>query len=334
MLRRSTARAIALLVCAGLGLIGIESASGLTASASPSTSSPTLHVQYASAAGTTFAFAQLGSGPALILLNGTGSPMNEWDPALLAALARSHRVTVFDYPGIGLSARAPSKWTFSNAADWVAAFAKVLSPKAPVDVVGWSMGGFIAQQLAIRHPEVVRQLILAATNPGGPQAKLGPRWVQQLDSASQESDKAYLQTNYPHSTDAQAAGRAFLHRLSTAVESGAYPPEQVPAATYRAMVAAEDPWLRSEANSRALRTLSIPTLVITGASDVVTPAANSRLLARIMPGARLVLVPGAGHSFLFQNPQRTARTFDAFLAASPVEVVRQPSGLHCRLNHR
>lgn len=314
MLRSSVNRALAAVGTAAMLTAGLASPSLGEAHARSATSSAVLHVQIASVANTTFAYAELGTGPPLLLLNGTGSPMNEWDPVLLGQLSTSHRVIVFDYPGLGLSGPAPSVWRFSDAADWIAEFARVVSPNAPVDLMGWSMGGFISQQFAIRHPEQVRKLVLAGTNAGGPMAILGPEWVQALDSEPQGGDHAYLRTNYPHSRAAQSAGRSFLDRLARAVDSGAYPVERVPNATHQAMVAAEDPWLRSNANLRALKAVRVAALVITGIFDVVTPAENSRLIARRMPAAQLVLVPGAGHSFLFQNPVSTARTVNQFLA--------------------
>ena len=268
-----------------------------------------LEVQQARVAGTTIAYADLGDGPTLVLLNGTASPMNEWDPALLGALAENHHVIVLDYPGLGLSGPAPARWTFPRGADWIAEFLSAVAPDEAVDVLGWSMGGFIAQQLAQRHPEHVRRLVLAATNPGGEATVLGPDWVQQADSDGDLHD--YLLTNYPRGR--RAAGQRFLDRLDAAISSGAYPRETVPARTARAMVRAEDPWLRSDANIAGLPGVSAPTLVITGADDVITPLINSRRIARAIPDARLVLVPDSGHSFLFQQPRRTARTVHAFL---------------------
>lgn len=284
--------------------------------AAPNSDDVRLHVQYSKAAGTTIAYAELGAGSPLLMLNGTGSPMNEWDPALLAELQLSHRVIVFDYPGLGLSGPAPAQWTFPHAADWIAQFAATVAPGESIDVLGWSMGGFIAQQFAVRHPDQVGSLVLAATNPGGPQTQLGPKWVQRLDSASDVSEQAYLKTNYPQVPLAQAAGRAFLSRIERAIQSGAYPVERVPNATYEAMVDAEDAWLRSSANLHALGSLSLSVLVMTGETDVVTPASNSRLMAKTIPHAQLVLVPRAGHSFVFQSPVRAARTIDKFLTGA------------------
>lgn len=284
----------------------------LAAAPARAATGPLLDVRRIQVAGTTIAYAELGTGKPLVLLNGTASPMNEWDPLLLQSLAAHHRVIVIDYPGLGLSGPSPARWTFPRAADWIAEFIGAVAPEGRADVLGWSMGGFIAQQLAHRHLERVDHLILAATNPGGDAAVLGPEWVQQADSGGDLSD--YLLTNYPPGR--RAAGQRFLDRLDSAIASGAYPEETVPDGTARAMVRAEDPWLRSEANLRGLRSIGTPTLVITGAEDVITPPVNSRRIARAIAGARLLLVPDAGHSFLFQEPRRTARTLHAFLTDS------------------
>lgn len=272
-----------------------------------------LDVQTIRAAGTTFAWAELGSGSPLLLLNGTASPMNEWDPAFLAELATQHRVIIFDYPGLGASGEAPSTWNFDSAADWVSDFLSQVSPGAPVDLLGWSMGGFIAQRLAVRHPTDVRALVLAGTNPGGSQAVLGPQWAQDIDSNS-SSDADYLRTNYPDGE--RAAGQRFLQRLTEAIDSGAYPESETPDATRDAMVAAEDPWLESDANTGDLRRIAVPTLVITGSQDIITPPINSRRLAGLIPGAQLVLVPNAGHSFVFQEPATVAALITDFLTST------------------
>lgn len=303
-------RALAVTLCLTGALLAPAGAEAVVDAA------PVLHVRTIAAAGTTFAYAELGAGAPLLLLNGTASPMNEWDPALLEGLSRHARVIVIDYPGLGLSGPAPGTWTFDAAAGWIAAFLDQRLPGRTVDVLGWSMGGFIAQRLAVDHPALVRRLVLAGTNPGGSQAVLGPAWVQRADSAAEESAAAYLATNYPRTRTAQAAGRAFLGRLSAAVRSGAYPQEEVPARTQRAMVAAEAPWLRSDANAHDLASIGARSLVITGAQDVITPPVNSRRIAALMPNATLALVPASGHSFLFQDPAAVAARVHAFLTGA------------------
>jgi len=308
------ARALGIVCAAAVTLVSFACmAPQAAATDSPSWRSVRLNVQIARVAGTTIAWAEVGAGSPLVLLNGTASPMNEWDPAFLVGLAAQHRVIVFDYPGLGDSGRAPSAWNFDAASDWVSEFLSQVSPGSPVDVLGWSMGGFIAQRLVVRHPANVRALVLAATNPGGSQAVLGPQWVQDIDSSS-SSDADYLRTNYPAS--GRAAGKRFLDRLNAAVDSGAYPEVDTPDATLEAMVAAEDPWLASDVNLRDLRTITKPTFVITGRQDLITPALNSTRIAAAIPSARLVLVPNAGHSFVFQQPASVTAMINAFLASA------------------
>ncbi len=257
------------------------------------------------------AWAQLGSGPPLLLLNGTASPMSQWDPAFLAALAERRRVIVFDYPGLGASTARLAP-TFAGMADQISKFLKEIGV-ASTEILGWSMGGFIAQQLLARDPQTVVGAVLVGTNPGGPATTLGPRWVQRADSDPEAGIATYLRTNYPPQECAQDAGRAFLDRLEAAMQAGRYPEDVVPEKTYDTMVAAEDPWLRSPKNMMGLAGVDKPVLVMVGSQDVVTPPANSRLIAAAVPGSRLTMVDGAGHSALFQDPAGTARLVTDFL---------------------
>lgn len=245
------------------------------------------------------AWYERGSGPPLLMAIGTGSTMAEWDPALLARLARGRRLILFDYPGIGRSSRLrDGRTSFASLADSAAAFLRAIGV-ARADVLGWSMGGFVAQQLAIRHPEAVRRLVLAGTNPGGDEAVLGPEEDQETDSDPDPSEDAVLRVLYPRTAAGQAEGRAFLRRLDESSETGEIPDDfDVPAATVRAQVAAEDPWLRSNANAQALTRLAAPTLVTAGRVDPVTPPVNARRIAARIPGAELRIYPGA-HGFLF-----------------------------------
>ena len=285
----------------------------MPATASAGETTVRLDVRRTTVEGLVTAYAQVGhgSGRPLMMLNGTGSPMSEWDPALLAGLAGAgRRVIVFDYPGLGQSEAMAGRLDFDRLAEHAAGLAAALG-LSRVDVLGWSMGGFVAQRMLVRHADLVGRAVLAGTNPGGRRAVLGPRWVQEADSDPQASTATYVRTNYPRG--ARPAGWAFVGRVVMAQHSGAYPPSVVPARTYRAMVAAEDPWLSSDVNAAELTRVRTPVLVVTGARDVVTPPANSRVLAALIPDAQLTLWPAAGHSFLFQEPAAVARTIDAFL---------------------
>ncbi|ADB48907.1 alpha/beta fold hydrolase [Conexibacter woesei] len=270
-------------------------------------------VQHAEVRGERIAWYERGSGPPLLMAIGTGSTMSEWDPALLALLARDRRLIMFDYPGVGRSSsRRGGRTSFAGMADTTARLLRVLGV-ARADVLGWSMGGFVAQQLAIRHPRSVRRLVLAGTNPGGDRAVLGPPADQRIDSDPDPSDADVLRVLYPRTRAGQAEGRAFLARLERASDRGTIPDDfRVPATTVRRQVAAEHPWLRSNANARALRRLRLPLLVTGGREDTVTPPANARRIARLVPHARLALLPGA-HAFLFGERVRFARLVQRFL---------------------
>ncbi len=303
-----------------LHLVGVAVATSLLTLSPPAAAGPAdggatlrLDPQVLEADGIRTAYAVVGpeSPVPLLLLNGTGSPMSQWDPALLPALSRTRRVIVYDYPGLGSSAPMTGRLTFDRLATHAAALIKQLG-YSQADVLGWSMGGFVAQRLAVRFPERVHALILAGTNPGGPQTVLGPTWVQAEDSDADATARGYVVTNYPPGR--RDEGWAFVRRVNAAIEEGRFPPDRIPAATYDAMVAAEDPWLASSENLTQLPTITVPVLVITGAQDVVTPPANSRTIAAAIPGARLRLISRAGHSFLFQEPRRIANTITVFLS--------------------
>jgi len=256
---------------------------------------------------TRIAWYDRGQGPPLLMLTGTGSTMAEWDPALLRLLARDHRLILFDYPGVGRSGPWRGR-TFDSLADATVGLMHALDiPSATV--LGWSMGGFVAQRLAIDHPGRVSHLILAGTNPGGEQAVLGTPRAQAIDSEPNPSTDAILRELYPPGH--QAEGHRFLHRLERASQSGEIPDDfHVAAATARRQVAAEGPWLRGNRNYRQLTRIEVPTLAAAGHADPVTPPPNMRRIAARVPGAELRIVPGA-HAFLFQS----RRTFAAAVSA-------------------
>jgi pimeloyl-ACP methyl ester carboxylesterase len=272
-------------------------------------------------AGTRIAWYERGHGPPLLMLTGTGSTMAEWDPALLRALAPHHRLILFDYPGVGWSGPWRGRHVFDTLADSVGRFMSAIGvPKA--DVLGWSMGGFVAQRLAIDHPRRVSRLVLAGTNPGGGRSVLGTRRAQEIDSEPNPPLADILRELYP--PHRQREGRRFLRRLESASQSGEIPNDfQVAAATTDAQVAAEDPWLRSNRNYRQLGALRVPTLAAAGREDPVVPPVNLRRIAARVPGARFHVFAGA-HAFLFQQRQSFTRVLDAFLGCASAPAPLQP----------
>lgn len=285
-------------------------------SAAPAAASPRApfraHVHHAAVHGGQIAWYERGSGPPLMMLMGTGSTMAEWDPALLPLLARRHRLIMFDYPGIGWSGPWRGPRTFGGLADEVARFMAAIGVEK-ADVLGWSMGGFVSQQLAIRHPARVARLVLAGTNPGGGRAVLGTKEHQELDS-NPDPTLAEILGDELYPPNQLAEGYRFAHRLETASQSGVIPNDfHVPAATVHAQVAAENPWLLSNANFHALGSLPMPVLATGGHEDPVVPPLNLIKIARQVPDARLRLFAGA-HAFLFQQRVAFAKVVDGFLA--------------------
>jgi pimeloyl-ACP methyl ester carboxylesterase len=258
---------------------------------------------------TRVAWYERGQGPPLVMLIGTGSTMAEWDPALLRLLARDRRLVLLDYPGVGMS----GPWhgdSFDSLADATAGLMDAIG-LARADVLGWSMGGFVAQRLAIDHPQRVSRLILAGTNPGGSRTVLGTAKAQAIDSEPDPPLEDVLRELYP--PDRQEEARRFVRRLERASRSGEIPDDfHVPAATTRTQVAAEAPWLRSNRNYRQLAGVGAPTLAAAGAEDPVVPLPNLRRIAARVPRSTLEVFPG-GHAFLFQERRPFTRAVDDFL---------------------
>jgi pimeloyl-ACP methyl ester carboxylesterase len=301
---RVCARAPIFLLVAAIGLSGCGESSS-EGSAAPFRA----QVRFADAAGTRIAWYDRGEGPPLVMLMGTGSTMAEWDPALLRLLARDRRLILFDYPGVGRSGPWRGR-SFGSLASTTAALIETLGLER-ADVLGWSMGGFVAQRLAVDHPDRVGGLILAGTNPGGPRTVLGTAAAQEIDSDPDPSDAEILHELYPPGR--QAEGRRFLRRLVRASRTGEIPDDfHVPAGTTDAQVAAEDPWLRSDRNYRELAGIAMPTLAAGGRRDPVVPPVNLRRIAARIPGARLELFGGA-HAFLFGDRRRFTRAVDDLL---------------------
>ena len=233
MLRGLALAAVAVVAALGAGVVVAGCA---RAEAEPAGSAGfRAEVATARVDGERIAWYDRGDGPPLVMAIGTGSTMAEWDPALLRLLAEERRLILFDYPGIGMSSpRRATRTSFAQLADQTARFMDAIGvPRA--DVLGWSMGGFVAQQLAVRHPERVRRLVLAGTNPGGDRTELGDPDAQRIDSDPDRSDEAALEVLYPLTPAGRAEGRAFLARLERASERGEIPDDfEVSAATVRA----------------------------------------------------------------------------------------------------
>jgi pimeloyl-ACP methyl ester carboxylesterase len=251
-----------------------------------------------------------GSGPPLVLIMGFAGAMYEWDPALLERLADGRRVIVFDNRGVATTSGPTAGMTIETMADDTAGLIEALG-LGQVDVLGWSMGGYVAQELVLRHSQLVNRLILAATDPGSPRAVQPSAAVIALLESARRAD--LIEAIFPQTRAGRAAAKAYLARV------GAQPGLQesyfeVSPETVRAQLGAELAWNRPGAGSYAsLGQIAQPTLVIDGTLDRVEPPANSRLLAQRIPSSLLRLYQGGGHAFMYQYPALVAKNVGAFL---------------------
>jgi 3-oxoadipate enol-lactonase len=251
--------------------------------------------------GRRFAWRALGAGPRLLLVQGYAGSAEDWPPDFVAALGRSFALLAPDNRGVGGSELGdPAEVTIdSMAADLEALLEELAIGRVPV--VGFSMGGFIAQALAVRAPERVESLALLSTDPGGPGAiRADPAdWGRLADRSGTPRERASrtISVIFPPEV-APRFDREFgeLEAASLA----ALDPAAL-AAQERAMAH----WWAASPDGEGPSRIA-PVLVGHGAEDVVIPPGNAELLAARFPGARVELFAGAGHAFPAQRPEAVA----------------------------
>jgi pimeloyl-ACP methyl ester carboxylesterase len=240
----------------------------------------------------------VGSGPPLVLIMGYGWTMEGWDPRLVHALARHNRVVMFDNSGVGRTQELPPPLTIDAMADQTTALIDTLGLGRP-DVLGWSMGGMIAQALAVLHPAQVGRLVLCATFPG--------------TGAAVPPSQAALQAGSDFPANQVKAYTAFKAAIS---EYPAAPAASVAAKGSQTIATAD--WEDGiDAAGHKISTISAPTLIADGTDDQLDPVANDHILDGLIPRARLVLYPDAGHGFLFQEGTPFASLVESFLTGHP-----------------
>ncbi len=235
------------------------------------------------------------SGVPLIMALRFRGTIDHWDPALLDVLASERNVIVFDNRGTGRSSgTAPT--TIDGLAQGLLEFIDALG-LTEVDLLGWSMGGYVVQAATLKRPELVRRLVVAGSGPGRvPGMPAAPERVLQImgKPASSEDDVLYL--FFPETDEGRQAGLASLRRLDTRLsESHAdVAPEAV--AAQRAAISSFGTgvwdWLGE---------LTLPVLVANGAHDVMISAFASYAMSQRLPNAKVILYSDAGHAFLFQH---------------------------------
>ena len=258
--------------------------------------------EYVTAAGLRLRVGRHGSGPPLLLITGIGAHLDMWAP--FAAHAGERELVAFDPPGAGLSQRPGLPLRMSGLARVVTAMLDVLGLER-VDVLGYSFGGGLAQELAYRAPERVRRLVLCATAPGLGGSPPRPMAALMLASPARYYHPRLLELSIAHIAGGRTAREpGALDRQ--AAERLLHPPSPIGYAYQLYAVAGWSslPWLRRVPHR---------TLVVSGEDDPAVPLRNGRLLAGRLPDARLHVVPGGGHLFLLDEPENAAPVIRAFL---------------------
>ena len=260
-------------------------------------------------AGITFAYRRLGTrdGTPLIFLQHFTGNMDSWDPAVVDALAKDRPVVVFDNTGVGKSSGSTPDNVAQMAED-ARGFISALG-FTRVDLLGYSLGGFVAQQLATAYPDLVRRIVLVGTAPQGGEEHL----LAVLDEARshKEAPDIRLPLFFTRSEASQAAGRAFLQRVSARradrdPESG----DAITGPQAKALIgwcASKDP------GNSILEKINQPVLVVCGSDDTMLPDRNAYFMFKHLRNAQLVLYPDSGHGALFQYPERFVNHVRLFL---------------------
>jgi len=260
-------------------------------------------------------YRSVGHGPPLLLLIGGGSPapsIDDWPPAFVDLLARHHRVLLMDYEGVGRTTLQPGTLTLPRLADDTADFAAALHLHR-LDVLGWSMGSFVAQILAIRHPKIVRRLVLSATALGDGTA------TPAIVSGSPAYPGQWL---FPFDQQNRARAEAFeqaVHSYPDYYEGSEATAIQEEIAIFF--------WLHGDvAEGHLAATIRQPALVGDGSQDVILPMPDSLNVARALHKATFKLYGDAGHGFLIQHQTDWTHRVENFLKSDHDNCARGAPG--------
>jgi 3-oxoadipate enol-lactonase len=243
------------------------------------------------------AWERRGSGEPLLLVHGLGYARWGWEP-VLEPLERSFDLILFDNRGIGESDAPPGPYTVAElAADAAQVLDEAVVERA--NVLGTSLGGMVAQELALTAPERVDRLVLACTTPGGPEAFPMPERTVQLMTGG-ATLRQFVENALAPGPDPELVDRILRHREATAQPLDAWSAQAAAGATFDAL-------------GRIAR-VEAPTLILHGTEDAVVDSRNSSLLASRIPDSRVELFPGGGHLFFWEQPDRFVDVVTEFLS--------------------
>ncbi len=266
--------------------------------------------------GIDYAYRDTGSSEAtvpLVLLQHFRGNLDSWDPALIDALAQARRVVTFDNTGVGGSTGTTPDTIEQMARDALAFLAAM--GLRQVDLLGFSIGSFVTQQIALTRPTMVRRLVLASAAPQGAAGMHG--WAPEVMDAvgtPHTSPEAYLEVFFARSAASREAGKEALQRMYARTEDR---DTATTWATREAQYDAVCTWgIPDHALLQRLSAIHVPVFVANGDSDPMILPHYSYLLAGLIPHARVKIYPDSAHGFLFQHHAEFAADVEAFLTSA------------------
>jgi 3-oxoadipate enol-lactonase len=241
-----------------------------------------------------------GSGAPLLLIMGMSGTFSHWSEPFLEDLRSSFEVILYDHRGIGESGPLEGELTTARLAGDAAGLLAALEVDS-AHVLGISMGGMIAQELALAHPERIRTLALGCTYCGGPGSSLtSPEVMQRLAEGMSSGDRALaVRTAWEvNVSGAYDAAHPDAFERFRAIGMTRAVPVPVIMAQMQACLAHD--------TSDRLEQLQMPTLIVHGTADQMIPVANAEIIHRLIPGSRLEILDGVGHLFFWEQPQLAA----------------------------
>jgi pimeloyl-ACP methyl ester carboxylesterase len=274
----------------------------------------TAPTQFIDANGVRFAYRRFGKpgGVPLVFNQHFTGTMDHWDPAVTDGLAQEREVILFNNAGVSSSSgEVPT--TFQGMGANAIAFIKALK-LTKVDVLGFSIGGFVAQEITLQAPDLIRRLVLVGTGPRGGQGMgtLTPEAQQIFGATYDPPDHLWLAVHFTPSAASQAAGREFLKRLRR--RSKDRDPD-VNEKVASAQLEAIGKWGSPQKSFDYLKAIKQPTLVVNGGTDVIVYTVNSFILQQNLPNAQLILYPDSNHGSQYQYPELFVRHVSLFLSA-------------------
>jgi 3-oxoadipate enol-lactonase len=249
-----------------------------------------------------------GAGEPLLLIQGMSGTHLAWGEPFVAGLERDFDVVAYDHRGIGRSDPQHDPFSIADLAEDAAGLLDALGWES-AHVLGISMGGMVAQELALRHPGRVRTLALGCTYCGGPGSSLAPpETINKLSAGMMSGDRELaIRTGFEVNVSAGFAAGEGAYDAFRAMAKALPAPVPVIMLQMQA-IAGHD-------TSARLPSLDVPTLVVHGDEDAMIPVENGRLIASLVPGARLEVLPGVGHMFWWEQPERSAELVRAHALA-------------------